>query len=294
MKKIFLFLFFFASLQANFEYELSICAIIKDEGPWLREWLEYHRLTGVEHFFLYDNESTDNTPEVLAPYVQKGIVTLIPWPDGREYGEKYAWVRHTQMTAYLNALKMLKGRSRWVAFIDVDEFIVPITTSNLVKFLKDYDECGALVVNWSCYGPSHYWDIPPNKLMIECLTRKMPDNHVHNLVVKSIIQPNFVLTTKSPHEFVLVPTLCSVDANKVPYKMWETLTHSKIKINHYFTRTLNYLYNEKIPRKARMDNAPLQTKEDVQWMINDGNAEKDKAKDIFKYIPQLRKIIFAK
>ena len=34
---------------------LAICAIYRDEAPYLREWIEFHRLVGVEHFFLYDN-----------------------------------------------------------------------------------------------------------------------------------------------------------------------------------------------------------------------------------------------
>ena len=39
------------------------------------EWIEFHRLVGVERFFLYDNGSTDDHREVLAPYVEEGIVT---------------------------------------------------------------------------------------------------------------------------------------------------------------------------------------------------------------------------
>ena len=33
---------------------LSICAVYRDEGPYLREWIEFHRLVGVERFYLYD------------------------------------------------------------------------------------------------------------------------------------------------------------------------------------------------------------------------------------------------
>lgn len=34
---------------------LPICAIFKEEAPYLPEWIEFHRLMGVERFFLYDN-----------------------------------------------------------------------------------------------------------------------------------------------------------------------------------------------------------------------------------------------
>ena len=39
---------------------LAVCAIYRNEAPYLREWIEFHRLVGVERFFLYNNESTDD------------------------------------------------------------------------------------------------------------------------------------------------------------------------------------------------------------------------------------------
>ena len=54
-----------------FLYDLTITAIFKNEGHYLKEWLDYHLLAGVEHFYLYNNDSTDNYKEVLAPYIEK-------------------------------------------------------------------------------------------------------------------------------------------------------------------------------------------------------------------------------
>ena len=38
-------------------YDLSVCAIFKDEASYLKEWIEYHKLVGVQHFYLYENEN---------------------------------------------------------------------------------------------------------------------------------------------------------------------------------------------------------------------------------------------
>ena len=62
---------------------LSICAIYRNEAPYLREWVEFHRLAGVERFFLYDNRSTDEHREVLAPRIEDGTVVVREWPDPR-------------------------------------------------------------------------------------------------------------------------------------------------------------------------------------------------------------------
>lgn len=49
--------------------KLAICVIVKNEAPYMKEWIDYHRLVGVEKFYVYDNESTDSLLSVLAPYI---------------------------------------------------------------------------------------------------------------------------------------------------------------------------------------------------------------------------------
>lgn len=53
---------------------ISIAAISKNEGPYIKEWIEYHKLVGVDRIYFYDNESQDNTKEVLKPYIEDGTV----------------------------------------------------------------------------------------------------------------------------------------------------------------------------------------------------------------------------
>ncbi|NEP44421.1 MAG: glycosyltransferase family 92 protein, partial [Okeania sp. SIO2H7] len=60
--------------------QLSICAIMKNEGAYLLEWLEFHKLVGVERFYLYNNNSRDNTVELISPYVDREIVVFHDWP----------------------------------------------------------------------------------------------------------------------------------------------------------------------------------------------------------------------
>ena len=62
------------------KYYLAVCAIAKNEGPYFKEWIEWHRAKGVEKFYIYDNESTDGTREVLAPYIESGLVDYTYFP----------------------------------------------------------------------------------------------------------------------------------------------------------------------------------------------------------------------
>lgn len=101
-----------------FLHDLAVVTILKNEGPYLKEWLDYHLLAGVDHFYLYDNESTDNQTEVVKPYVEAGLVDYFSMP-----GESM------QFAAYNDAIKRFKFHCRYMAFIDADEFVYPKSTA---------------------------------------------------------------------------------------------------------------------------------------------------------------------
>ena len=98
--KILLFVstFFFSEIIA-YEKELAICAIFQNEASYLKEWIEFHKLQGVEHFYLFNNRSNDQPEKVLDEYVKKGEITLVRWP---HIGQVYA-----QYTCYDHCLKWL-------------------------------------------------------------------------------------------------------------------------------------------------------------------------------------------
>ena len=49
---------------------LGVCTRLRNEGRYLREWIEFHRLVGVSAFYIFDDGSTDDTAAVLAPCVE--------------------------------------------------------------------------------------------------------------------------------------------------------------------------------------------------------------------------------
>src|SRR6188508_2932797 len=59
---------------------LSVCSMYRDHAEYLREWIEFHRLVGVDRFFLYNNESSDDHRGVLAPYIAQSVVIAHDWP----------------------------------------------------------------------------------------------------------------------------------------------------------------------------------------------------------------------
>ena len=97
--------------------DLRITAVtcVKNEGPFLLEWIAFNRVIGVTDFLFYSNDCTDATDRLLDCLAGHGIVTHLPNP---------ATNRNYQMQA-LKAAKQhpLVKRADWVWVADVDEFL---------------------------------------------------------------------------------------------------------------------------------------------------------------------------
>ena len=61
-------------ISTEFKYKLGIVCIAKNEGPYIKEWIEYHRCIGFDIFYFYDNDSNDETKAVLKDYIEQGLV----------------------------------------------------------------------------------------------------------------------------------------------------------------------------------------------------------------------------
>lgn len=138
------------------KYHISLCIMFKDEAPYLREWIEYHLMIGVDHFYMYDNNSSDGFEEVLAPYKEKGIITLIPWPH-----------QHAQVAGYEDCIRQFQSESDWIGFIDVDEFLVPIEENSIVPILDQFSHCPAVLVYWRFFGSGGKLQRDRSRLVIE-------------------------------------------------------------------------------------------------------------------------------
>lgn len=126
------------------KYKVAICAIFQDEADYLEEWIEFHRIVGVDHFYLYNNFSKDNYLEILMPYIEKEIVTLSDWP-----------IPQGQMSAYKDCVERYGCEANWIGFIDLDEFVVPNKYNNIYEFLKQFEKNRPLVLMyWKIFGTS--------------------------------------------------------------------------------------------------------------------------------------------
>jgi len=252
-KLISLFLLFLlnAHTLCAYQYNVSICAIFQNDGPYLKEWIDHHRTQGVEHFWLYNNNSNDNFRDVLKPYIKKKIVELIEWPGDAHNIEEW---NNIQCRAYKDGVQRAKNVSKWCAFLDTDEFLFCPDGKSLKKALAGYEAFGGIGINWVMYGTSGVEKILPTEKLVNRLVYRVNLDHPICLHIKTIAQPSRVIDCLNPHFFFYAPNqAAAVTENKEPVHGPFTAYNSvsKFRINHYWSRDRYFFYNQKIPRREK-------------------------------------------
>lgn len=95
--------------------KITAVTCVKNEGPFLLEWIAFNRLIGVTDFLFYSNDCSDSTDRLLDALQDRGIVRHLPNPaEGRNY----------QMEALKAAAhEDIVVDADWVWIADVDEFL---------------------------------------------------------------------------------------------------------------------------------------------------------------------------
>lgn len=247
--------------------DLSVCAVFKDEARYLDEWLTFHSHVGVNRFYLYDDESSDDFMQVLTPWIQAGRVVLQP-AGGRR-----------QIAINNDCLRKTRFRTRWLAFIDIDEFIWSPTGAPVTEVLKDFSGTAGVLVRWVLFGSSGHEtksDLPAIEAFTKCLhvdrdfdiqqeqgrrgaTPRASRISGGALQGKSVVNPRrtYRMIIHAPDLYLgkLVNELAKVLGRRQRRETMARLTFWKetpvdiLRINHYWSRSVEEI-GEKVSRKV--------------------------------------------
>jgi len=263
---------------------LTVCCAFKDELRYLREWIEYHRLIGVERFHMVSNDaSPDAARALLQPYIDRAEVVF----SSRSGGP----FNKLQMEIYFDVLQAALGQTRWLAFLDVDEFLMPVQVENLREALAAYERFPALAVNWACFGSSGLRDAPA--LQTEGFRTRLRDDDDENRIYKSIVDPARVIGTYNPHRFLLAEPGVLVDEFGAPVTHpWRNENNPffgrRLRINHYRLRSARE-FAAKVERWRDGGHPEFGNADAVQsyWDRNDRADVVDET--IQRFVPELRR-----
>ena len=202
--------------------------------PYLIEWLEHHRSIGIDHFFIYDNDSVVPISESIKdlPFNSNITIELI-------HGLTSLPELNVQEESYIKFLSSIQGSHLphydRVAFIDEDEFII-CENNDIKETLKNYLAYPALALSWRMFGSSGLMNRTPDPQMKK-FTKHSTQYFEPNTIIKSIVNPYLVKDIINPHAFSYHFGHC-VNVNKVPIEgYYAPPVHQIAWINHYWTRS---------------------------------------------------------
>lgn len=158
---------------------IALCANVRLENLYIREWVEYYKKLAFDHIFLYDNnkEGEDNLLDVIQDYVDEGFVEIIKFNHKIDLRDPYQDCNDRCIGVY-----------DWVACFDADEFLVLGEFTNVHTYLRQdmFKDTEMIHFNWIMYGDNdqiYYEDKP----VLERFT-KPSDNTKFNTCIKSIVK----------------------------------------------------------------------------------------------------------
>lgn len=209
----------------------ALIAIAKNEQRSIAEWLAYHRLIGFDQIIVYDNGSTDGTASIINHISRLDPAVVYKyWPDRIE--------NVPQLAAYAAALK--EYDAKWMAFFDIDEFLVLRDHDSVNEYLAEMDDAvGAIAVNWLVFGSSARIE-PGVGLVMDRFVRCAPRRHGKNKFCKSIVRRS-ALTKMSVHTGTLDQGFYADSTGRCTSMTNDAKTmvicHEGAQLNHYLLKS---------------------------------------------------------
>lgn len=250
---------------------LSLCCIVKDD-KYIKEFIIYYIIQGVEKFYIYDNDSRKPLKDYLYEPIFKKFCKIISYPG-----------KCVQMNAYNDCITRTKSKSKWLIIIDADEFILPKKCNTLRHFINDYNDFHALGINWIMFGSNNHLK-KQKGFLISNYTRCSKKMMMH---IKTVCQPKYVLNVPNPHYVNIQDQTKYVDPDKnIISGPFNKLGNNKlIQINHYWGKSLE----EYLKKIKRGNPDSLRKRKIIPNYIELNNEKKDKTIKK-KYIHHMNRI----
>ncbi|MDJ0630242.1 MAG: glycosyltransferase family 2 protein [Rhodobacter sp.] len=278
----------------------AIVTCMKNEGPFILEWLAYHRMIGVDDVLVYTNDCTDGTDRLLDILQARGLVQRRDNPF-RETGAK---PQHAALAAA--RVEEAVARAGWIICMDVDEFInVHAGQGHLSDLYSAAGDANMISLTWRLFGNSDH-DHFEDGLVTERFTRCAPQliRRPHQAWgIKTLFQNLGYFRRLGIHRPLdvqreAIPNIRWVNGSgrPMPPTMLKTGWRSGIDsygydlvtLNHYSVRSAeSYL----VKRDRGRVNHVMRDQGEAYWFRMNNNAEEERS--IQRHLPGLRDAVAA-
>lgn len=126
----------------------TLIATMRDEAPFILEWLAYHKAIGFDRVLVFSNDCTDGTDKILAALDNAGEITHIPYSPSPQ--QRIA----EQVSDYILRNKLLQ-RNDWAMWLDADEFLnIHLGEGSVSELVHMIEQNGArgMCISWRVFG----------------------------------------------------------------------------------------------------------------------------------------------
>jgi hypothetical protein len=254
----------------------TLVAIARDEAPYVAEWLAFHLAVGFTRVLVFDHGSRDGTADVVARAARRvPAVSLHPVPADP--------LRTPQLAAYAAALPLVE--TPWVAFLDIDEFLVPWRDGSVSAYLARVPEdVSAVHVNWRSFGSSGLGE-PGYGLVTEAFLRCAEPDWAYQAHYKTLARRERIVYANI-HEVAVrhgrrtLSDFTDVDPGAIGSA--DRIAYGGIQLNHYQAKTRSeFDARMRLPRADAPEVARDEDR-DLRFMLLDRNEVEDRAALMFR------------
>lgn len=147
----------------------AIVTTMKNEGPFILEWIAYHRMIGVQDFLIYTNDCTDGTDTMLDLLQAKGLV------QHRDNPFKTSGLKPQHAALQAAEDEPIMQNCGWGICMDVDEFInIKIGDGTLAALYAAMGEANMISLTWRLFGNAEVHDYA-DRFLLEQFDRCAPE-----------------------------------------------------------------------------------------------------------------------
>jgi hypothetical protein len=134
----------------------AIITTMKNEGPFILEWIAYHRAIGFDDFLVYTNDCTDGTDTLLEILQQKGIL------EHRDNPFRAMDLKPQHAALAEGGEAPIIANADWVVCMDVDEYInIKCGDGTLDALFEAVGDVNLISMTWRLFGNSDIHDFDP-------------------------------------------------------------------------------------------------------------------------------------
>ncbi|MEX0317853.1 MAG: glycosyltransferase family 2 protein [Ruegeria sp.] len=134
-------------LQVKTNGKRAIVTTMKNEGPFILEWIAYHRAIGIDDFLVYTNDCTDGTDTILDLLQQMGVV------QHRENPFRQTDLKPQHAALGAAESEPVISEAEWIMCMDVDEYInIKCGDGTLDALFAELGDVNMISMTWRLFG----------------------------------------------------------------------------------------------------------------------------------------------